>query len=623
MSPGSPTSKSFKLTGEIPFSSLDIPHPWNPHVILNTAYQADFVRFAPKPLNRTEDLVYALREELRKKKPYTMENLDMLRDIYGEIVKHRGKHNIETGLVRQLCSKIDKVFLHLWKGCLKSGDIDLLKELLEEAEYDPLLNQMIKVSTDLEEMKAQVPEVERVCTIRSRDALDEGGVRRASSHKRASNVALVLALSKDKAEGWQHITFNPETGKLNLSTELKFAKGDELYEESMSTTAEFEDEEVANEVLAEIVKLYKIFKVKFDVVQVHKSPYKNPAENEHEEWLLNLAKARAKKLRNSLMDLGVPKDMMSAKVEAVDRTVVMQYCVFKMDWKHIHVNAEALTITPKVEIRFEKKAYAKDYRDDTDATLEEPILARAALKEVALVATYYGYDIDICVHNPKGNKGMDEDHQVWLDEVFENRADKLTELLIDYGVQDAKIDKRVIDASEHDEVLMCRTACMGVHFELARDRTEGFLDQKNGEKIEDHILQVVGAGHEEFNGDYKPVGTQNGKVKYRHETDGPPCIAYNKEDNNWYMCNNFVLEDSIYKCRVLDGPLPWKHVDPDEHGRIPEVAIIEVPPPAPPTKRKSMRPSSVPGAPGGPRPSRAARRATRMAKRVSFKPVEY
>ena len=125
-----------------------------------------------------------------------------------------------------------------------------------------------------------------------------------------------------KTEGWQHITFNPESGRLNLTTELKFAKTNKLYNEGMPATTEFEDEDEAQEVLKEIVAIYKTFRVKFDVVQVHKG--------DHEEWLINLAKVRAKKLRSALEALGVPKDMMSMKVEIVDRTAVMQYCRFQM-----------------------------------------------------------------------------------------------------------------------------------------------------------------------------------------------------------------------------------------------------------------------------------------------------
>mmetsp|Transcript_21044 Transcript_21044/g.45579 ORF Transcript_21044/g.45579 Transcript_21044/m.45579 type:complete len:642 (-) Transcript_21044:194-2119(-) len=571
--------------GEIPFTTLEIAHTWNRDVLYHTDYQPNFLAFQPLPTDTAGKLAKNIADEVipgrkREKEEVTLDYLRKLRSMYSDMVEGRGRRDVPTALLRQLMASIDKVYAQLVKKAVKSSDKDILRELIDFADQDALVKQMIKKSTKLDELKELLPKVAADHNMRIRDQLDEGGVRRMSSQKRASNASLLMALKKEKTDGWKHITFNPETGRLNLLTELAFQKTPDLYTKS-KPSAEWMEPDLAKEVLSEVVKVWEIFKFDLDVVQVHKTP--PPVEgvnaSEHEEWLITLAKSRAKKLKEELGNLGIPRENMSAKVEKVDGSAVMQYCQFSMKWQHIRFSSQHMIVTTKKDVAWEKRLYSYERHDAPEATFADPELAKGVCKEVITISKYYNCDVEVVIHNTQTKKAVDDEHKYWINDLFENRAEKFKDELVDSGLEDSKADCAVINEEELQalEYDIPKDGSAGCHFVLhTEDRSDSAANGQSGDDrgLPDHQVEVTGAGPFEFNGIYRPAGMLNDKPKYRHEKGGKPTICFHK-DGFWYLCFNHNIKQSFYKSRDLDGPEPYKHTITDNSGLIPMVKVLQ------------------------------------------------
>mmetsp|Transcript_55899 Transcript_55899/g.142194 ORF Transcript_55899/g.142194 Transcript_55899/m.142194 type:complete len:458 (+) Transcript_55899:2-1375(+) len=394
---------------------------------------------------------------------------------------------------------------------------------------------------------------------------DSGGGQRQSTYKRGSNADLVRAMKRDMLEGYDHITFNPETGRLQLLTEILYQKRTSMFMRD-TPSATFQEPETAKQVLKEIASVYHIFQVPFSVVQVHKCPYKSKGADhgEHEGWLHELAWSRAEKMKQELVKLGVPAEAVTAKAEIVSKTVIMQYCDFSMSFNHIAVNATSGVVSVDAGFEWEKRLYSRDHQDIPSAEFTNKEQVQEVLLEVIKLIKFYDCDMDVVIHKSY-HKVFDDEHKQWLDELLDNRAERIKDELVDLGIKDSQVGSRV-EQVEQDGA--------GIHFEIIH-RTMGRTRTISGPKGPDHVLEVEGSGLNEFNGRYKPCGEACGKTKYRHERGSRETICFN-HDNYWYMCYNHMPSKAIYKCRELAGLEQWKPTHSDHTGLVPIVKVVKL-----------------------------------------------
>jgi hypothetical protein len=376
------------------------------------------------------------------------------------------------------------------------------------------------------------------------------------------------AIQADKLDHWEHITFNPESGKLQIITEVLFKKSKADYHGD-PPPAEFFDVETARAVLGEIASLYKIFRMPFQMCQMHKKPYtsKGTAANNHEAWLLDLAMTRAQKMIDELAHLGVPVDAMKPGVEFTERTTVMQYCQMQVKFKHISFDSNSKKIGLKTGVAWQKRLYSRDQQDIPDAQFAEPETARKILSEVAKIVKFYGNDLDVVIHTTF-SAAYDDEHKQWLDELLDNRADRVKDELVGLGLEDEKIQTRVDSIEDGQEA-----EGLGLHFQLIQEmRATSTTGLPKGP---DHVLDVQSCGVYDFNGRYKPAGTNNGETKYRHMSGGKHTVTRGN-DGFWYLCMNHDTKQGVYKCRDLCGPEPWKHCSTGGSGLVPEIKRIQL-----------------------------------------------
>mmetsp|Transcript_64550 Transcript_64550/g.167817 ORF Transcript_64550/g.167817 Transcript_64550/m.167817 type:complete len:592 (-) Transcript_64550:119-1894(-) len=551
--------------GEIPFTTLDIPHTWNKDAIAPKDYQASFQRFQPRQLDKSKDATHVITKLLEDKEA----QLGDLRGWYNQVAESHGKVRVETRLLMSLSRKIDAVFAEDMRCAIETSDIETVEQLIKEVDEDPILAMIVKRSTSMENVQAMLPKVQQGNVAKSREGMDTGGGR---DTRRASSAEILRTLKREKIKGWEHITFNPETGRLNLVTEILFAKKASVYTKD-NPSAEFEDPEVAEAVLQEIARLYAIFQMPFEVVQVHKKAYasKGVDGGVHEEWLQDLAMTRATRIIDELQSIGVPKAAMTPKVEMTERSVVMQYCNFTMSYNHIYFHSQSGTISLKTKVLWEKRLYSRDQQDIPDAQFAEPAVASKVFSEVMKIAKFYKSDVDVVFHKTYSNC-FDDEHKQWLDELNDNRSEKVKDDLVEIGLPDEKVEARVdvVDGEVEDG--------LAFHIEIVQDSGTA-VGRKDttasmaGPKGPDHVLEVNCCGNFDFNGTFKPCGMHNEQVKYRHTGGGKPTITYGA-DGFWYMCVNHDTRTGVYKCRELAGSEAWKHCTTNNSGLLPIVKKV-------------------------------------------------
>jgi hypothetical protein len=239
----------------------------------------------------------------------------------------------------------------------------------------------------------------------------------------------------------------------------------------------------------------------------------------------------------------------------------------KMQFKHISFDTTSSKLTLKTELAWEKRLYSRDQQDIPDAQFADAQVAQNVLSEVAKVVTFYSSDLDVVIHKIY-NSAFDDEHKHWLDELLDNRAEKVKDTLVEFGLVGEKVETRAEAIEEGVE-----SEGLGVHFEIIREmRATSTAGRPRGP---DHVLEVQGCGSPDFNGRFKPAGILNGETKYRHINGGKQTIAKGV-DGVWYMCMNHDPKQGLYKSRDLSGPEPWKHCATTNTGLEPVVKWIQL-----------------------------------------------
>lgn len=581
-------SKIAAAKGAFRHTTLDVAHAWHRDLVHTNTYQAGFQSFKPETLTKGDALAKAIARELDAPKDddddvdpeQVLDKLTKLVKIYKEIVEHRGRRNVPTMIYARMVTRIDREFAKLRFAAVEEADFETLRHLVEMVEDDKLVRQMVWRSTQMPSLMKDFHALKHVHSTKERDKLDDGaGGKRNSFQRRPSGDILAKTLVKERLDNYEHITFNPQSGRLNFVSNIVFQKADHVYS-SKKPTSEFDDVFKAQEILDEIVRVYKIFQKPFDVVQVHKSPYQSVAKTdvgEHEDWLVSLAKARAKKMKAELVRLGVPPGMASAKVEKVSGSAIMQYCQFHLKFVGIVYDADDQVATVINNFEWEPRSYSIDNPQEPNGFIASGLTVKHIVVEVSQMAAFYGRDVEIVVHMTEQLTGMDLPKQMWTRAKYEHRADMFEEALIEVKKEPGRqVFTRIVDADEIAALgLKSAVAEIGVHFSFV----DGSI-RKGGrsESHDNHVLieNSTGGGKQRnaFNGKFFPtVPSTQGLPRYRMDGGGSKTITLSS-DGFWYLGHNHDISTARFRCTDLEGAETWR--DLSTSSTTPEIPVSSV-----------------------------------------------
>jgi len=117
---------------------------------------------------------------------------------------------------------------------------------------------------------------------------------------------------------YKHVDFNGNTGEIALKSNVHFEKRAWSPKKHDAPTAEFLQPQAMYSMLAEVAKICLMYHKPVAIVHAKNHLSQGSINSDHEEWLGKLSEARAEKVKDELVKLGVPERLLSIKVESTE-----------------------------------------------------------------------------------------------------------------------------------------------------------------------------------------------------------------------------------------------------------------------------------------------------------------